>query len=194
MTEHGTLDAAFQTIYDRHYQGLFAFFVSKTGHREIAIELLQELFLKIWKQIAYLHSLAEANQRYWIYRVAQNMAADYYRKKGIRAEETMDSIPEKMISDHGQKGPAEIVEARESYRELSKAVNALPADLRTIFCMTSIGCMNSSEIGAALGLPSGTVRHKLMKARKLITTMMERSFGEGGESRCQTSGSANWSS
>jgi RNA polymerase sigma factor (sigma-70 family) len=176
-------DAAFHAIYDRHYQGLFAFFLSKTGHRETAAELLQELFLKIWKQIGDLNSMAETRQRYWIYRVAQNLVVDYYRKNSLRAEAALESVPERMISDMGRNGPEEIAETKESYGLLEAAINSMPAELRTIFCMSTIGNMNSSEIGAALGLSSGTVRYKLVKARKWIAAVMEPNSGAGGAAR-----------
>jgi RNA polymerase sigma-70 factor (ECF subfamily) len=124
--------------------------------------------------------MAESRQRYWIYRVAQNLVVDYYRKHALRSEAALESVPERMISDMGRNGPAEIAEAKEQNGLLQAAIYSMPEDLRTIFYLNTVGDMNSSQIGTALGIASGTVRYKLMRARKWIADKMEPNAGETG--------------
>lgn len=163
----------FNEIYSRHYQGLFSFFISKVGRREIALDLLQELFLKLWKRMENLNGMAESNQRYWIYRVAQNLVIDYYRKQSVKTETTIENISERLVSDRGNNEPSEIVVKREYFDMVTNAVNDLPEELRTIFCMSTIGNLSSTDIGVSLGIPAGTVRYKIMIARNRIKEMLK---------------------
>ena len=54
---------------------------------------------------------------------------------------------------------------------------ALPADLRHVVQLSTLGELNSSEIATLLGIPEGTVRTRLMRARGLLRTVLAPALG-----------------
>ncbi|MHB9034616.1 MAG: RNA polymerase sigma factor, partial [Anaerolineae bacterium] len=78
--------------------------------------------------------------------------------------ELLDAQPDPATSD----GQAR----REEAIDLETAITRLPTDLRTVLVMSTLGEMNSTEIGEALGCPPATVRYRLAAARRQLIRLM----------------------
>src|SRR3954451_23816893 len=64
-----------ETLFDRHYQGLFRYFLYLTSNRAASEDLSQEVFFRILK---YRHTYrAEAGFRAWLYQIGRNVYADH---------------------------------------------------------------------------------------------------------------------
>src|SRR3954453_9367998 len=67
-----------ETLFDRHYQGLFRYFLYLTSNRAASEDLAQEVFFRILK---YRHTYQpEAGFRAWLYQIGRNVHADYVGK------------------------------------------------------------------------------------------------------------------
>src|SRR6516164_414437 len=68
-----------ETLFDRHYQGLFRYFLYLTQNRAASEDLAQEVFFRILK---YRHTYQpEAGFRAWLYQIGRNVYADYLGKQ-----------------------------------------------------------------------------------------------------------------
>ena len=60
---------------------------------------------------------------------------------------------------------------------MSEAISRLPDDQRVALTMAAAGEMTSAQIGAALGVPAGTVRYRLSLARRTLAAALQRYDG-----------------
>ena len=65
----------FDSIYDANHRALHAYFLGRTSDPEAALDLSQEAFLRVWRNVFKLRELTPQRQRYWLYAVAKNLVA-----------------------------------------------------------------------------------------------------------------------
>jgi RNA polymerase sigma factor (sigma-70 family) len=178
----------FHDLYVAYSRQVYSYLLGRTGSRDTAADLLQDIYLRIWNRMEALERIPEEQRIYWIFSIAANRVKDYYRKSSNqrKAEEGLrvqtDNGKSALIGDLSQ-----LIAGRERYRELESAIAALPEELRYILLMKVVGGMNSRLIGEALGMPAGTIRYKISQARALLATRMglqekELAAAEGSKS------------
>jgi len=174
-TGYDPQEAIFTTIYERHYSRIYAYYFGRTGNTESALDLLQETFTRAWRHIAQLRTMTEEQHAYWLFAVAKNILTDSQRR-----QTRWQTIEQELISVAQARGHAQVPiqgkqqAAIEELILLEEAIAHLPEHLRTVLSMSVLGEMNSTEIGAALDLPAGTVRYQLSVARKQLIDYLEQ--------------------
>ena len=158
----------FHELYVAYSRQVYSYLLGRTGSKDAAADLLQDVFLRIWNRMESVERIPEEQRIYWIFSVASNRVKDYYRKSANQkqAEERMRNRHRREPSPTGD--ISQMLAGREQYRELENAIGELPEELRFMLLMKVVGGMNSSRIGEALGMPAGTVRYKLSQARALL--------------------------
>jgi RNA polymerase sigma-70 factor (ECF subfamily) len=166
----------FDAVYDQHRQSVYAYFFGHTGDEEAAADLLQETFLRAWRNMHTLQAMPPEQQRYWLFGLSRNLLTDHYRRHARKAEseQPLDSPePDEVQWVSAAPTPDVQVERSDMLRRLNAAIAALPQHLRTVLSMHVLGEMNSAEIGEALDIPAGTVRYQLSEARKRLAGAMQ---------------------
>src|SRR3954454_19699772 len=77
------VEAALSTLYDRYSRTVFGVGLKLLGDRSLAEELIQEVFLKVWRSSRTFDS-SRASFSTWLYRVTRNVALDLHRKRASR--------------------------------------------------------------------------------------------------------------
>lgn len=169
--EPGPIRPMLEELYRAYRQRLYAFFWSRTGSREDALDLLQELFLRAWRNAESLAEMPEPRRLYWLFACARRLGIDHHRHRQVvaNAEQVQDGEPQ----DPGRGDPSLRLEHSETWRAVDRAIRELPDPLREVLVMKVMGEMPSSEIGIALGIPAGTVRYRLMRARQALARALE---------------------
>src|ERR1700735_4569889 len=87
--------AEFEAIYERHSREVWALVYARWLNAEIAQDILQETFLRLWKQLQV--ETAIDNPRAWLLRGARNLAEDFaessFRRNGTQPPQTMNGVP-----------------------------------------------------------------------------------------------------
>jgi RNA polymerase sigma-70 factor (ECF subfamily) len=157
----------------RRYQTRVHAHVSKMiGHREDALDLSQEIFLKVFQ------ALPRFNPEYkfstWLFRIAGNAAIDHLRKKRPRTVplEVPDpegqgrvSSPEYSSSDLD---PFDMLRNMERGRAISQAIADLPIEFRELIALRHFAGLSYEEIAEVKEMPLGTVKNKLFRARAVL--------------------------
>jgi RNA polymerase sigma-70 factor (ECF subfamily) len=157
----------------RRYQTRVHAHVSKMiGHREDALDLTQEIFLKVFQ------ALPRFNPEYkfstWLFRIAGNAAIDHLRKKRPRTVplEVPDpesqgrvSSPEYSSSDLD---PFDLLRNLERGRAISQAIADLPIEFRELIALRHFAGLSYEEIAEVKEMPLGTVKNKLFRARAVL--------------------------
>lgn len=136
-----------------------------------AEELTQETFLRAYS------ALAGFDPRYrfspWLFRIATNLAINHRRRRG-RETTVGQSIEEEtayfeaLNDDHCEGHPEEAWDEAELSRRLWLAVDRLPEDHRAVLIMRHVMDLSYDAIVEATGLPMGTVKSRLARARRLL--------------------------
>ncbi len=164
--------AAFEALVRRHQRGLVNHLYRQVGQRELALDLAQEVFLKV-----YLF-LANFDPKYrfttWLYRIASNCAIDHLRKKkpltcSLHADPRNESMPAPAASLAGSDPtPHEILRLHELQDRLDSAVQGLPADFRQLILLRHRQHCRYDEIARITELPIGTVKNRIFRAREML--------------------------
>src|SRR5919206_4919659 len=103
------VEAALSTLYDRHRRTVFGVGLKLLGDRSLAEELVQEVFLKVWRSSRTFDS-ARSSFSTWLYRVTRSVALDLYRKRARRVRPISDGDPYLGSARDPSAGPQEIVD------------------------------------------------------------------------------------
>jgi RNA polymerase sigma-70 factor, ECF subfamily len=172
-------EAEFRRLFDAHRGPVHAYFTGRTGDRQAAADLTQDVFLRVWQHLDKLTGMPDDGQRAWIFTVARNLSIDAGRLTRTRTD-----TERALARRPPQPGaPASVpVIAAERATVVGEAIKELPEDQRVALTMAAAGTMTSGEIAAALGVPAGTVRYRLSMARRALATALDN-YDHAGEER-----------
>lgn len=156
---------AFGELVSRYQSRLYNAAVRLLDHSEDAADVVQEAFLNAYQA---LHSFKGESEFFtWLYRIAFNTAISLKRKK--RASVSLDAggpdagVEPDDPSDYVKPGAA--LERTEEESQLQEALNRLSHEHREVLVLKDIEGMKYEEIADILGVPVGTVRSRLHRAR-----------------------------
>lgn len=153
---------AMEAVYERFNRPLFNLIYRYTSNREIAEDLLQDVFIKIFTN---LHSLRKTETFIgWMYRIAINTCFGYLRVSRSQHKRTI------ALNDvKGQIGDTALEPTDKSLKKsLDDAIHSLPNRMKTVFLLHDVQGFNHEEIAPMLGCSVGTSKSQLFKARMKI--------------------------
>ena len=162
---------AFEWLVRRHQKPLVNHLYRLTRLRDGAYDLAQEVFIKVYT------SLGTFDPRYrfttWLYRIASNCAIDHRRKK--KPQTCSFSNPpghEEQSSEPSLPGmdptPHDMLRLQELRGRLDAAIEALPQNYRHLILLRHRHHLRYDEIARATGLPIGTVKNRIFRAREIL--------------------------
>ncbi|MFQ5882280.1 MAG: sigma-70 family RNA polymerase sigma factor [Candidatus Methylomirabilales bacterium] len=154
--------AAFEELVRRHQGRAYAIAYRLLGNREDAQEVAQEAFARAYFRLAEFRATAQF--RTWLYRILVNLATDLLRK---RKPEVPDGEAA-LYSLSTRENPGENLERQELRQSIQLAIQALPADLRTIILLREMEGLSYEEIARVIRRPVGTVMSRLFHARRRL--------------------------
>lgn len=160
----GNPETLFRHIFQEHSRQVYSYLLGRTGNPDTAADLLQDVFLKIWNRIDTVKSIAPEERLFWMFSVASNRVKDYYKKTHNHKQ----AVTKLQLYTFGEATGdlSHLLAGREQVRELESHIRDLPEELRSVLLMKTVGGMKSGDIGAALGIPAGTVRYRISLARR----------------------------
>jgi len=153
-------EGAFEQIFIEFQPKLFRFLWHMLQSEEAANDLIQNIFLKIWKN---RHSWQPgASISSYLYRAAKNAALNYQRdlQKG-RFEEITDK------QESGERTSA-LAENNEMQERIKKCIDALPAGCRSVFVLSRYEDSKYREIAEKLDISPRTVENQMGRALRLL--------------------------
>lgn len=149
--------SAFAYLYDHYAGSLYSVIVNIVPDREIANDVLQEVFIKIWKQISTYDTI-KGRLFTWMLNVARNASIDTVRSKNFQQSqqnrELTESVHEAGGSTHTD---TDIIGLR-------KIVHRLKDDYRILIELSYFEGYTQDEISKMLSIPLGTVKTRLRSA------------------------------
>ena len=166
--QSGDADALSQ-LYDR-YNGVMKALILRIIHNETeADDLLQEVFMEIWKQ-AKNFSAEKGKPLGWMVTLTRRRAIDALRKKQAyaRAEERLQAQPEQQPLAWVQNATENDIEAGDTRALMAKVINSLPEAQQQVIELAFFQGMSQREIASHTNIPLGTVKTRLELGLKKI--------------------------
>jgi RNA polymerase sigma-70 factor, ECF subfamily len=161
------VEVALSKLYDRYYRTVFGVGLRILGDRSLAEELVQEVFLKVWRS-SNTFDPAQGSFSTWLYRVTRSIALDLYRKRAHRIRQVSNGDLNIAAAKDSSDGPQEVVdEAWLSWR-VSMALEALDAPHREVIELAYFSGLSQREISERTGVPLGTVKSRTASAYKSL--------------------------
>jgi len=151
---------AFATLYDRHSRAAYALAYRMMGERLAAEDLVQEVFLKVWRT-AGSYRAKRGTVRTWILSIVRNRAIDQ-----LRADAARRRSQEKIEASAPRSHPSEaFTEAWRTSRQeqLHQALKALPPEQSKILVSAYLSGYTHVEIAGLLKIPLGTVKGRIRR-------------------------------
>ncbi len=164
-------DAAYAELVTDHQRMVVQLAVNLLGDRDEALDLSQEVFLKVFRTIHRFRG--QSSLRTWIYRIAVNQARNRHRfwRRRHRADQvSLDAH----VAAHGEflsgglSRPDRVLDQKELANRLQSALDHLPFDQRTAIVLREVDGLSYEEIAFSLGVAVGTVKSRLTRARQAL--------------------------
>jgi len=170
--------------YQRKLGRLLSRFVRDPAEVE---DVTQEAFIKAYRALPSFRG--DSAFYTWLYRIAINTAKNYLVALGRRAPTStgFDNAEAENFEDAEQlrdsNTPESELMGREIATTVNKAMDALPADLRTAITLREIEGMSYEEIANVMNCPIGTVRSRIFRAREAIAAELRPLLGTDEDRR-----------
>lgn len=156
--------ADFEALYERHSREVWALAYARRMDAELARDVAQEAFLRLWK--SWEDGEQIANPRAWLMRVARNLAEDHaksaFRRNGTQPPEALNGV-------HGRDPqPLEQIERDEMFASLRAQLERLPENDRTLLTLRYALDYDAPAIAELLGINATAVHMRLSRARQRL--------------------------
>ncbi len=169
MEAYGLLVAKYQ---DRVFNMIYRM----CGRRADAGELSQETFLKALERIGQFRG--QSGFYTWLFRIAANLTISHRRRAGLVRFQSMTGPDEfdgtqaealtAGVAKRRQAGPQDAAMSAETHRRVNQALLELDDEFRLVIILRDIEEMNYAGIAKVLGVPPGTVKSRLHRARSTL--------------------------
>jgi RNA polymerase sigma factor (sigma-70 family) len=168
---------AFEALVQHYSMPLFNFIIQMVKEYDLACDVLQEVFLKLYKCLSKLDTRQPIKP--WLFQVARHRCIDELRRRRVtyfsQLEMDLDEdeiSPLAALADNAPL-PEECAERHDLQLCLQKAIQALPYKYRTIVALRYAAQLSFAEIGQVLGIPESTTKTYFQRAKPLLRASLE---------------------
>ena len=156
-------ECAFRTLFEHYWDNIYGVAFAFTKSPVIAEEMVQDVFVKIWLHRDRLPQIKKFND--YLFIIARNHILTLLRKK-VNEQPFSEHLLE-YFQERGN-NPEDQFMCRETERLVQKAIELLPAQQHTIYCLSREQGLNQEEIAARLNISIHTVKSHMNKALQFI--------------------------
>jgi RNA polymerase sigma-70 factor (ECF subfamily) len=164
--------AAFRALVETYQDRVFALCAALAGAD--AEDVAQETFLRVHRAIGGFDPRGAASLSTWMLTIARRLCTD--RARGARLRVEVPLVTDAPTIDAGDEGDP--VERRRLRERLVRAIQALPEEQRAVVALREWDGLSYEEIAALEGVPVGTVRSRLARAREALRAALGASAEE----------------
>lgn len=156
---------AFEHLYDMYAPTLNGILFKITNNHEISQDLLQETFLKIWKNID-LYNSSKGRLFTWMLSISRNLAIDYMRSKDFKKLSKTESSTNFVNHDEGEVLNVDSI-------GIKKSLSNLKDESREVLDLAYFYGYTHEQISEITNMPLGTVKTKLRAAIKELRKFLD---------------------
>ncbi len=179
-------ERAFNELVLIYQARVFRLLLRMLGRRDEAEDMAQEVFVQVFKAVGTFRGDAKLST--WIYRIAVNLSknrAKYLKRRKTEAQDEYEALAERSPMTEGGgvtsgdiARPDHLVEGFELERCVQECITLLDPDFREVLILRDVEDLTYEEVCEVTGLPEGTVKSRLHRARGVLKAAVERKMGE----------------
>src|SRR5829696_6999150 len=166
---------AFRALVERHSRAVFRLAHRMTGNASDAEVVVQETFLRAYRQLSRFES--RANFGTWLHRIAVNCSIDLIRSRPHRETghdaTDLEQLDAGERSEAGAASPERLMLSAEVQRRVTTAMSALSPRERAAFVLRHFEGQSIEEISQALGLKTNATKHSVFRAVRKMRVALE---------------------
>ena len=176
-------ERAFNELVELYEGRVFRLVLRMLGRREEAEDMAQEVFVQVFKAIGQFRGDSKLST--WVYRIAVNLCKNrvkYLNRRYSGAEEELEPMAERALLTTGVttgdvSRPDHLVEGFQLERIVHDCIAELDPDFREVLILRDVEDLTYDELCEITGLPDGTVKSRLHRARAMLKISVERKLG-----------------
>ena len=166
---------ALKALYEKHNVGIFNFIIRYTGNKEIAQDILQETFTRVW-YAAHTFDKAKGDFKAWLFTIGLNITRNEMNKKRysynyVSIEDIAENNHEFDNQEYEQ--PEVISENAERKKIIDQALGELKPYLREVIILKHYNQLKFREIAEITKTPEGTLKARFQKAIAQLKEKLE---------------------
>jgi len=173
-------DAAWETVVNSYAKRIYNLSYRYTCRRDEAEDLTQDIFIRVYQNLKSFRSESGSFQS-WVLKIGRNLIIDHYRRTrrfqqsaGTEEMEAMNLTNDRIPS------PQRGVEQSEAARFLRDGLQALSPELKEALILRDLEGMAYEEIAVLLGIPEGTVKSRINRARLELAKLLTKRRAQTG--------------
>jgi RNA polymerase sigma-70 factor, ECF subfamily len=179
-------ERAFNELVQLYQDRVFRLVFRMLGRREEAEDLVQEVFVQVFKAVGTFRGDAKLGT--WIYRIAINLCKNrvkYLARRKTDAQDEFEATQERRsqqrasgVTSGETAGPDQVVQGYQLELIVKRSMAELEPDFSEVLVLRDIEGLAYEEITEITGLPEGTVKSRIHRARATLKSKIERYLGE----------------
>jgi RNA polymerase sigma-70 factor (ECF subfamily) len=162
---------AFDALVNRYRKRIYALALHITGSTSEADDIAQDVFFKAYRALPQFEGRSQFFT--WVYRMTVNRSLNARRDRSRRGEDTIDDPRlELAVAVDARNNPGRAAELRQTYARLLRALDSLPADMRTTVILVSLQGLSHGEVGVIQKVSDGTIAWRMHEARRRLHDAM----------------------
>ncbi len=163
---------AFRVLVERHSRAVFRLAFRMTGNEQDAEDMLQETFLRAFKQLHRFDGRASFGT--WLYRIAANCSLDLIRARRVRREQQ----PGPDATASPEPSPERVTRGKQLAGLLDQALDQLSEAERTAFVLRHFEGCTIEEIAKVLGVRNSAAKQSVFRAVQKLRCALEPAWGD----------------
>lgn len=169
-------ERAFEILVERYQSRIINLITRFIGDPDRAQDIAQEVFIRVYRNRERYRKSGKFST--WIFTIAANLAKNEIRRK-VRHRRVVSLDEEREFGSLGdtlpdeRPGPKQTLERRELEVMILKAIEDLPERYRMALVLRDIEGLSYDEVSKVLGIPGGTVRSRINRARLMVKEKLE---------------------
>ncbi|MCM5527122.1 RNA polymerase sigma factor [Parasegetibacter sp. NRK P23] len=172
-------EQAFAELFALYKHRLFGFMYKLTDSAELAEDVVQEVFLKLWQNRAALSGVENAGG--YIFRMAQNQAVTAFRKMAretLVLAELKDTVAKPIVNAE------DALAARELETKVRQVIESLPPQQKLVYTLSREHGLKYDEIAEKLQISPGTVKNHMIQALRTLRSALFKDPGNAALLLC----------
>lgn len=179
-------EQAFNELVLAFEERIFRLVWRMVGRRDEAEDMTQEVFVQVFKAIDQFRGDSKLGT--WVYRIAVNLCknrAKYHSRRHRDGHYDLEGREARVTHERAEgltsgetSRPDHLVLGYQVEQIVQMCLRDMDPDFREVLVLRDVECLSYEEIGAITGLPEGTVKSRLHRARATLQAAVESSLGE----------------
>ena len=179
-------ERAFNELVVLYQERVFRILLRMLGRRDEAEDMAQEVFVQVFKAVGTFRGDSKLST--WIYRIAVNLCKNrvkYLKRRRAEAQDEYEALAERSpmtagggVTSGDVARPDHMVEGMQLERVVQLCIVELDPDFREVLILRDVEDLSYEELCEVTGLPEGTVKSRLHRARAMLKQAVEKKMGD----------------